>query len=64
MRDLVTTGFWPVIAVRSPMAASIFLMSLTVSPTPMFTTIFSRRGTCMSLVYPNSFLRLGRILPW
>jgi hypothetical protein len=34
-----------VIAVEVRDAASIFLMSWTVSPTPMLITIFSRRGT-------------------
>ena len=35
LRDLVTTGFWPVIAVRSATAPSTALRSLTASPTPM-----------------------------
>ena len=43
----ITTGCWPVIAVRSPTAASIFLASCTASPTPMLTTILSSRGTCI-----------------
>src|SRR5579883_2691448 len=41
----VTTGFWPVMAASSLAAASTFLTSCTASPTPMLTTIFSRRGT-------------------
>ena len=43
----ITTGCCPVIAVRSPTAASIFFASCTASPTPMLTTILSRRGTCI-----------------
>ena len=45
LRDLVTTGFWPVIAVRSATAPSTALRSLTASPTPMLMTILSSFGT-------------------
>ena len=30
------------------------------SPTPMFTTIFTKRGACMTLVYENFFMSAGR----
>ena len=49
LRALVTCGFWPVIAVRSRIAPSISLESRAASPTPMFTTILTRPGTCMTL---------------
>ena len=39
LRDLVTSGFWPVIFVRSVTAASMTFLSATASPTPMFTVI-------------------------
>ncbi len=42
-------GFWPVILVRSPTAASMTLRSATASPTPMFTVIFVIRGTSIGL---------------
>src|SRR5580704_11346435 len=57
---LVTTGCWPVIAVKSAAAASAFLLSCTASPTPILTTIFSRRGTCIGFLYPNSCISAGR----
>ena len=47
LRALVTRTFWPVMVWRSSTAASSTPASRTASPTPMFTTIFSRRGTCM-----------------
>ena len=40
----VTSGFWPEIRVMSSTAPSIFFRSWVASPTPMFRTIFSRRG--------------------
>ena len=45
----VIVGFWPVMMRRSSMAASSCLASWTAAPTPMFTTIFSRRGTSLTL---------------
>ena len=45
----VTIGFWPVMRVRSPTAASSALAFVSASPSPMFTTIFSSRGTCIGL---------------
>ena len=40
----VTIGFWPVIVVRSPTAASSALAFAIASPRPMLTMTFSRRG--------------------
>ena len=45
----VAIGFWPAINARSAAASSAFLRSLTASPTPILSTTFSRRGTCMTL---------------
>ena len=50
LRLFVTTGFWPAILVRSPTAWSITFLSATASLTPMFSVIFSRRGTCITEV--------------
>ena len=44
-----TVGFCPVIWVRSRTAPSISFASRAASPTPMFTTTFVTRGTCMTL---------------
>ena len=54
-RARVTTGFWPVMRVMSPTAASIALAFVRASPRPMLTTILVRRGTCIALPYSNSF---------
>ena len=45
----VTIGFWPVIRVRSPTAASRALAFWIASPRPMLTTTFWRRGVCIGL---------------
>ena len=45
LRARVMTGFWPAISARSAAASVTFLVSLTASPTPMFSTIFSIVGT-------------------
>jgi len=58
---LVTEGFWPVIAARSLMAPSISFESRAASPTPMFTTILVRPGTCMTLSNWNSSRSLATI---
>ena len=58
-RARVTIAFWPVIWPNSLAAASSTLMFSIASPNPMLITIFCKRGTCMSLVYPNSFFRAG-----
>jgi hypothetical protein len=44
----VTIGFWPVIVVRSPTAASSALALAIASPSPMLTTTLSSRGICMT----------------
>ena len=54
------TGFWPVIFVRSPIAASRTLRSATASPTPMLTVIFVIFGTCI-VVTPRSRCNCGTI---
>ena len=46
-RALVITGFCPAMSARSAAAALTFLESATASPTPMFSTTFSSRGTCI-----------------
>jgi hypothetical protein len=46
----VTIGFWPVMRARSPTAASSALAFVSASPSPMLTTIFSSRGTCIGFV--------------
>jgi hypothetical protein len=55
---LVTSGFWPVIWVRSRTAPSSRRASRIASPMPMFTTTLSGRGTCMML--PSSSSSLSR----
>ena len=47
LRVRVTIGFWPAILVMSPTAASTSFLSLTASPTPMFSVILVIRGTCI-----------------
>ena len=59
LRALVTTGFCPVIVVRSSSAASSRRPSFTASPMPMFTTILSRRGTCITFASPSSCCSAG-----
>ena len=39
------TGFWPAISAISAAAVSTFFLSCVASPTPMFSTILSIRGT-------------------
>ena len=63
-RAFVTTGFCPVMMARSSTAASRSLLSRTASPTPMFTTIFSSRGTRMGPGRPELLLELReQLLP-
>ena len=47
---LVTTGFWPAMRARSASAPRTFLESAIASPTPMFSTILSSLGICMSFL--------------
>jgi len=56
---LVTMGFWPVIVVTSPSAASSALALVRASPRPMLTTILDRRGTCIGFLYSNCFWSAG-----
>ena len=58
-RAFITIGFWPVIIVRSPDAASIALAFVSASPRPMLTTIFSSRGTWFGLAYSNCLTSAG-----
>ena len=56
---LVMTGRWPAISASSSAAEVTFLVSCTPSPTPMFSTILSSRGTSIALAYLNSANRLA-----
>src|ERR1700712_2833478 len=55
----VTTGFWPAIRLSSPTATSMILPFWTALPRPMLSTIFSRRGTSIELLYENCFTNAG-----
>jgi len=57
-------GFWPVMAAKSLAAASTSLTSWVPSPTPILTTIFSSRGACIGLLYPNFLMRAGFTSFW
>ena len=48
-RDLVTSGFWPLILAMSAVAFSSTFLFAAASPTPMLSVILDRRGTCMML---------------
>ncbi len=61
LRALRMLGFWPVMVASSAVAISIMRGSPMASPTPMLTTIFSSRGTCITFLYPNSSLISGTI---
>src|SRR6202008_4096541 len=61
---LVDTGFCPAIAVRSATSGSSILGFWVASPSPMFSTIFSRRGTAIGFFRPSSFCSAGRISFW
>ncbi len=50
LRALMISGFWPAISISSSCADLIFFESATASPTPMFSTILSSRGICMSFL--------------
>jgi hypothetical protein len=49
LRARVITAFCPAISPRSDAAALTFFESLMPSPTPMLSTTFSSRGTCIGL---------------
>ena len=59
LRDFVTCGFWPVIAVRLSTAPSIAFLSAMASPTPMFTVILVMRGTRMGFGSSRLFMSSG-----
>ncbi len=59
--DNVATAFCPVMADNSAMAVSIIFLSATAIPKPWLMTIFSNFGTCITEVYPNSFVKAGII---
>src|SRR5690349_18278063 len=61
LRARCTSGFWPVIAVRSRTAPSISFASRAASPTPMLTTTFTTPGICMTLSYENCSRSPGAI---
>jgi hypothetical protein len=61
LRARVTTGFCPVIVVRSRTAPSISLESRAASPTPMLTMILVRPGICITLAIENSRCSAGAI---
>ena len=61
LRALRIAGFWPVIAASSSAAFSSSFAFCVASPTPMFTTIFSRRGTWWTFLKPNSCESFGTI---
>ena len=65
LRALATTGFCPVTMIRSLTAASSALESVCVSdPTPMLTTTFLMRGTCITFLKVNSRINCGTISFW
>ena len=57
LRARMTIGRWPAIRAISSAATSIFLLSWVASPTPMLTTILTRRGISIGFLYPNSSTR-------
>jgi len=59
---LVTAGFWPGDLGHVGVAASMTFLSATASPTPIFTVIFSIRGTSMVFLSSSFFLKLGHDL--
>src|SRR5512136_2595138 len=61
LRARRTAGFWPVMVPSSSMTLSRALMFWVASPTPELTTIFSRRGTIITLASSRSFCRAGTI---
>ena len=50
LRARRTLGFWPAIVASWSSARSSMFESCFASPTPMFSVIFSSRGTCITLV--------------
>jgi len=50
MRDLVTSGFWPLILAMSATAFSRIFLFAAASPTPMLSVILESFGTSIGLV--------------
>src|SRR4051794_20359443 len=61
LRARRTDGRCPAIVASCSVAASSIRVSCLASPTPMFSVIFSIRGTCIVDEYPNRSLSCGRI---
>src|SRR4051812_4032662 len=59
--ERVGTAFWPVMAPRVVTTSSMRRWLPVASPTPIFRTIFSRRGNSMTFFSPSSFWRAGTI---
>ena len=57
----VTTGFCPLIAASSSTAESRSFGFCVASPSPMLSTIFSRRGTASAFLTPRSRMSAGAI---
>jgi hypothetical protein len=64
LRARLSWAFWPVILARSSIAPSRARLFTTASPTPMFTTIFSRPGIRMGFSMPNFSSRSGTTSSW
>src|SRR5215218_2270546 len=60
LRARRTCARCPAIVVSSSIALSSALASVLASPTPMFSVIFSIRGTCMIVLKPSSSLSCSR----
>src|ERR1043165_9660871 len=57
--DNVGTAFWPLTRVISFTASSISFLSDVEPFTPWFRHIFTRRGHCITVLYPNFFISAG-----
>ena len=53
------TGFWPVMAAMSSIAASRILMFVDASPTPMLTMTFCILGAAQTFSMDRSFMSCG-----
>ncbi len=62
LRAWVMTGFWPAIFSRSAAADFTFLVSLTASPTPMFSTILSSLGSLHDVLVAELLDELGMMV--
>src|SRR5262249_38594863 len=61
---LVITGRWPLIRPRLSTAVSSKILSWVARPTPLLTTIFSRRGIAILLVTLYFLAIAGAIVSW